>query len=190
MDRGFRHAGSAIRLLTGFTLRNARRRFRHVARTLRVWCAEENLMTKSQNNLRFRPFLIALAAVAGIATGACREDNGDEYEPPQKVVDACGDYCARANDCNDETDVDKCQADCVDAMTDCMVDELDAALTKLNQCANESCDDFIGCSVCSGCKPVTSRSRAARSARRRAEPRAWPHREAGGPRHRGPRVRA
>lgn len=105
-------------------------------------------MTKLQTSFRaIRPLLLVIAAVSGVVVGACKEGDGDESDAPAEIQTACEAYCAKAAQCNDETNLDKCQKNCVDAMTDCMVDELDEALAKLEQCADESCDDFIGCTI-------------------------------------------
>jgi len=95
----------------------------------------------------FGPLMFALAAAAGVALGACREDDGDESDASLRVRSACQEYCARAVECDDDRDEQKCHDNCVDAMTDCQVDEQDAALDQLDVCARESCDDFFKCSV-------------------------------------------
>ncbi len=110
-------------------------------------------MNEQSSNFRgLRRFLLGFAAVAGLLIGACQgdDDNDDDYEAPAAVEEACADYCMRAKECNDETDEPKCADDCVAAMGNCQVDELDQATAMLEQCANESCDDLIGCSINAG----------------------------------------
>lgn len=107
-------------------------------------------------NNRFGTLLFALAAVAGIGLGACRQDDADqdEYEPSMEVLNSCEDYCRRAKLCDDDRDEQKCENTCIDAMTNCQVDEQGPALDKLDQCSSESCDDFFGCTVNVGAKCI------------------------------------
>ncbi|PRQ04574.1 hypothetical protein ENSA7_50650 [Enhygromyxa salina] len=95
------------------------------------------------------PMLFALAAAASITFGACRQDDEDEddFDVPMDVRNSCEDYCEQRKLCKDETNEEKCRNNCIDAMTNCQVDELDAALDQLDQCGSESCDDFIGCTI-------------------------------------------
>ena len=109
------------------------------------------------NNPRksFGVLLFGLAAVAGVALGACRQDdaNGDSG-PSFAVTSSCNDYCSQAKLCNDDLNEEKCRDNCEGTLTNCQVDEQDAALDKLDQCAKESCDDFIGCTVNVGAKCI------------------------------------
>lgn len=114
-------------------------------------------MTDTSKGFRaFGPLLFALAAVAGVALGACRQDNGDgdESDASLQVKNNCEQYCGRMSECDDERDQEKCFNNCVDAMTDCQVDEQEAALDRLDLCSRESCDDFFGCTVNVGAQCV------------------------------------
>jgi hypothetical protein len=112
--------------------------------------SEEKFMIHTNEKLRaFGPLLFTLAAVAGVALGACKGDDndGDESGASLEVRNSCEDYCERAVACDDERNRDDCNDKCIDRMTDCQVDEQTAALDKLAVCSNESCDDFFGCTV-------------------------------------------
>jgi hypothetical protein len=74
----------------------------------------------------------------------------DSNDSDARIASACHDYCETARMCNDEIDMDNCQANCEDGMNDCMHDELPQALDDLENCAAESCDDFLGCSIGAG----------------------------------------
>jgi hypothetical protein len=95
------------------------------------------------------PLLFALAGLAGVTLGACRQDDGDvdESDASVQVRSVCAEYCSRMIECDDDRNQEKCNNDCADAMTDCQVDEQQAALDKLGVCARESCDDFLGCTI-------------------------------------------
>jgi hypothetical protein len=96
----------------------------------------------------WRPAMFGLAAFAGIALGACRQDDGDDgTEASLEVRNACDDYCVKAKECDGDIDEENCYERCLDNMGNCRVDEEEEAIEKLQQCANESCDDFIGCTV-------------------------------------------
>jgi hypothetical protein len=107
-------------------------------------------MTDPQKTPRFLiRVLFAVAAVASFALGACRQTDADEDESGAslEVMNSCEEYCQQRKLCKDETNEEKCRNNCIDAMTDCQVDQQNAALDKLDQCANESCDDFLGCTI-------------------------------------------
>jgi len=87
---------------------------------------------------------IALALALGVSIGACN-GTGDT-----RIKLTCKDYCAKAAECDDEVDEDDCVADCRDTMQDCMADEQEQALDDLDACGEESCDDFLGCSIGAG----------------------------------------
>lgn len=96
--------------------------------------------------LRTKATLYAVATLVGMAVGACeREGTGDA-----RIALTCADYCQKAADCDDEVDVDECKDDCKDAMEDCMDDEQEEALDDLDACAEDSCDDFLGCTIGAG----------------------------------------
>jgi hypothetical protein len=54
------------------------------------------MVHKSKSLRGFGPLLFAVAAMAGVALGACREDEGEEYEPSMEVRNSCADYCRHA----------------------------------------------------------------------------------------------
>ncbi|WP_146657893.1 hypothetical protein [Enhygromyxa salina] len=97
----------------------------------------------------FVSMLFAFAAVASFAFGACRQDDDvdDGSGASFDVQNSCADYCEQRKLCKDETNEETCRNNCEDAMSDCQADEQDEALDKLDQCANESCDDFLGCTI-------------------------------------------
>lgn len=64
-----------------------------------------------------------------------------------RVTTVCADYCAQLAMCDDETDVEACEADCADAAGNCQADEQEQALDELEVCAAESCDDILVCTV-------------------------------------------
>jgi len=101
--------------------------------------------------LGWRPAMVALAAFAGLALGACRQsdadDDDDDSAATLEVRNACADYCAMAKVCNDNVDEENCYEGCLDNMTNCQVDEQAEALDKLRECADESCNDFLGCTI-------------------------------------------
>lgn len=104
----------------------------------------------------FKPLLFAIAAMAGVALGACKEDDPEEYDTGAtlELKNSCADYCSTAVACDDERSHDECTTKCIDRMTDCQVDEQAAALDRLDACTNESCDDFFGCTVNVGAQCV------------------------------------
>jgi len=107
-------------------------------------------MVHTSKSLRgIKPLLFAFAAMAGVALGACKEDDAEEYDTGAtlEVKGSCADYCSAARACDDERDEKECTMKCIDRMTDCQVDEQAAALDRLDACTNESCDDFFGCTV-------------------------------------------
>jgi hypothetical protein len=94
--------------------------------------------------------LIALFGAAALASGlACEEDDGLGVSSI-RIADACEDYCGRKSECDDETDVGDCISSCEDSLDDCMADEQDDAVGDVEGCAEESCDDFTGCTIGAG----------------------------------------
>jgi hypothetical protein len=118
--------------------------------------AQEKFMAHTNESFRaFGPLLLALAAVTGIALGACNnDDDGDQSGTAIHVRNACEEYCSHAKECDDDRDEQKCYDRCTERMNNCQADEQDAALDKLDSCAKESCDDFLGCRVNVGAKCI------------------------------------
>jgi hypothetical protein len=93
-----------------------------------------------------RPFLGLVLGLAAAQLPACeRNGTGD-----LRISRTCADYCAAAVGCNDDLDEDDCASRCEDAMDDCMADDQEDALDDLDACAEDSCDDFAGCTIGAG----------------------------------------
>ncbi len=96
-----------------------------------------------------RALALVLAAGLGLGLGACVEDS--EGDPvPLDVQVACKSYCRQATDCNDKVVEDDCREDCYDNMNDCQADEQNEAVDDLQNCADESCNDFTACTIGAG----------------------------------------
>lgn len=91
-------------------------------------------------------FLFLGALALGTAIGACERDGTGNA----RVALTCADYCQKAHDCDGDVDVDDCKDDCKDSMDDCMSDEQEQALDDLDACAEDSCDEFGGCTIGAG----------------------------------------
>ncbi len=88
------------------------------------------------------PLAMLLAATFGLLAGACGPTS--EY----RIENSCEDYCARAVDCNDNTDYSDCVDNCLDTADECDSEsDLENALDRLDECTEESCDDVAACSV-------------------------------------------
>lgn len=90
--------------------------------------------------------MLALAGLTGIMFGACRDDDGDDGVDFFAEQD-CRDYCERAVECDDDRNEEDCVESCIDRMGSCQADEQEAALEQLQDCADESCDDFLACTI-------------------------------------------
>jgi len=97
--------------------------------------------------LCLRPLVFVLCGAGAMLAGACNEP-GDDL-PPFGRLD-CENYCDRAKDCNDNTDVDKCVDKCVKNMGNCQADEQQDALDQLDACHDVACNDFAGCAINAG----------------------------------------
>jgi hypothetical protein len=75
------------------------------------------------------------------------DGDGDPDVGPDPVATSCSDYCDHRAECDDEVDVDSCTADCIDNADNCQADEQAQALAELEACAQESCDDVLGCTI-------------------------------------------
>lgn len=102
-------------------------------------------MTPAPHHLT-RWILGLLVGISAAQLPACeRNGTGD-----LRISRTCADYCAAAAGCNDDVDEDDCASNCEDAMDDCMADDQEDALDDLDACAEESCDDFAGCTIGAG----------------------------------------
>lgn len=86
--------------------------------------------------------ILLIAGAASIAVGACSDEAKSER--------SCKEYCAQAKLCDTSLNEQKCVNSCVEAVGSCMADELEDALQQMDNCANESCDDFVGCTINAG----------------------------------------
>lgn len=95
-----------------------------------------------------RPLVLVLAGAASLAVGACKEDevDGDDAQ----IKSSCESYCEQAKLCNQDINEQNCINDCRNAVGNCMADEVDLALDKLQGCAKEACDDFTACTIDAG----------------------------------------
>ena len=95
---------------------------------------------------------LALSAlvIGGLAGITCAHQTDRSESVPLKVTSACGDYCDRRAECDDEVEAAKRRNRCVDVMTDCQADEQNRALNDLTGCAKESCDDVGTCAIGAG----------------------------------------
>ena len=88
-----------------------------------------------------------IGAMAGfMAAQACeREGTGDV-----RTAATCRDYCDKAKECDDDLDEEDCRNRCESDMDDCQADEQESALDDLDECAEDSCDEFLGCTIGAG----------------------------------------
>ncbi len=99
------------------------------------------------------PFRVLLGLGLGLMAAqlnACERDGTGDL----RIGRTCSDYCDTAVSCNDEVDEDACKSDCEDAMNDCMADDQEAALDDLDECAEDSCNDFLACTIGAGAECV------------------------------------
>lgn len=95
-----------------------------------------------------RPMLLVLAGASSLAIGACREDEDGGNDAQVKA--SCTSYCAQSKLCNADINEQNCIDDCRSAMGNCMADEQDIALDKLEECSKEACNDFAACTIDAG----------------------------------------
>jgi len=96
--------------------------------------------------------LLALAAVTGIALGACQEEKQAEASP--EIEMACTEYCERHAECDDEVKADECTNECIAVLDACETLEPDEAIDQVEECGAESCDDFNRCRLSAGVQCV------------------------------------
>lgn len=91
--------------------------------------------------------VVGLLAGFTFALSGCEDLDGTG---DLRVELSCNNYCQKAKDCDDEVDMAECEANCESAVNDCMADEQEQALDDLDDCAQDSCDDFGACTVAAG----------------------------------------
>lgn len=99
-----------------------------------------------------KALLLALAGTAGIALGACQEEEQAEASP--EIEMACADYCERSAECDDEVKADECTNECIAVLEACETLEPDEAIDQVEECGSESCDDFNRCTLSAGVQCV------------------------------------
>ena len=62
----------------------------------------------------------------------------------------CFEYCRQAAEGDGDVDRDQCEQDCEDTLDDCMADEREEAQNRLDECSEESCDEFLACTIDAG----------------------------------------
>lgn len=82
---------------------------------------------------------LLLAVSLLLTTAACTEE--------QEIELTCIDYCSQAAECDGDVDEDNCKRECMDNVSDCDEDNREAVIDDLQSCAEETCDDFGGCTV-------------------------------------------
>ena len=101
------------------------------------------MFNRLRNFLGTYALVVVAGGTAGVVVGAC-----EDGELREEIT--CNQYCRQAHDCDDSIDRDQCEEDCEDAVSDCQDDEKAEALDDLDNCANESCNDFGACTVGAG----------------------------------------
>jgi hypothetical protein len=82
-----------------------------------------------------------------VSLGACEEEDNITAE---QLNSSCRNWCEKRAECDDDVNLDQCTLNCEDTVEDCMADERDEVLADLDVCAEETCDDFTGCSIGAG----------------------------------------
>lgn len=98
---------------------------------------------KSLTQSLVRSLLVVAGLVLVQQSVACTEDDGGSLETKLN----CADYCQQAQECNGDVNRSECEDDCQEALGECRADELDSVQERLDECADETCDDFTGCSI-------------------------------------------
>jgi hypothetical protein len=98
-------------------------------------------------NKLVRPLLVASGLFLLQQSVACKDDIDDI----QTKIN-CADYCRQAEVCNGDVNRAACENDCEDALGECRANELDAVQERLDECAEESCDEFTACTIDAGAR--------------------------------------
>ncbi len=86
-----------------------------------------------------------------ISAPGCDEDgDGAGVIEEIQIEGSCSDYCEKAAECDSNVDADSCQSDCESTVTDCQADEQDETLNVLDECAENACNEFAGCTIDAG----------------------------------------
>lgn len=88
----------------------------------------------------------ALSAQFGCDT----DDDGVGVIEELQIEGSCNDYCEQAKTCDDGVDVEACENDCFEAMSNCQADEQEQALNDIDSCGEEACSEFVRCSIGAG----------------------------------------
>ncbi|MCR9160006.1 MAG: hypothetical protein ACE37F_38215 [Nannocystaceae bacterium] len=95
-------------------------------------------------------FSLLCAAALTVQIGCDNDDDGVGVIEELQIEGSCNDYCEQAKSCDDGVDVEACENDCFDAMSDCQADEQEEALNDIDSCSEEACSEFVGCSIGAG----------------------------------------
>jgi hypothetical protein len=90
--------------------------------------------------------LVAAGLIIVQSAVACADEPGDTLTAK---ID-CWSYCRQAETCNGDVNRAQCENDCREALNECRADEVDEAQEQLDECAKESCDEFVGCTIEAG----------------------------------------
>ncbi len=71
-----------------------------------------------------------------------------------QISGSCSDYCDKAAECDSNVDADECKSDCESTVTDCQADEQQETLDTLDECSEDACNEFGGCTVEAGLQCV------------------------------------
>jgi hypothetical protein len=92
-------------------------------------------------------WLLAAAGLVIVQSAvACADDPGETLTAKLD----CKNYCRQAESCNGDVNQAECENDCQEALNECQADEVDEAQDRLDECADETCDDFTACTIDAG----------------------------------------
>lgn len=92
-------------------------------------------------------WLLAAAGLIVVQSAvACADEPGETLTAKLD----CKNYCRQAESCNGDINQAECEADCQEALNECQADEVDEAQDRLDECADETCDDFTACTIDAG----------------------------------------
>lgn len=97
-------------------------------------------------NIAAKSILLSLGLLVSMTACDTDGDGAGVIEEIQ-IEGSCSDYCEQAAECNDNVDVDQCHSDCESAVTDCMADEQEETLNRLDACSENACNEFAGCTI-------------------------------------------
>jgi hypothetical protein len=86
------------------------------------------------------PLSFMLAALLGLAAGACKEGE-------LRAERVCKRHCQAMEDCTN-TDFDTCVNNCVETADECDSEsDVEMALDRLDACQKEECSNVLGCGI-------------------------------------------